>query len=51
MMNSTQIVLANPPRSRLRNKSPKIHQRHMNHAKKMKNSNSASRNDPLSSNI
>ena len=51
MMNSTQTVLATPPMSRLRKMSPKTHQRHMNHAKKMKNSNIASRNEPLSLNI
>ncbi len=50
-MNSTHTVLAKPPRSRLRNRSPKIHHRHMNHAKKMKNSNIASKNEPLSLNM
>ena len=50
-MNSAHNVFAMPPRSRLRKRSPKIHHRHMNQAKKMKNSNIASRNDPLSSNI
>src|SRR3954453_14937109 len=47
MMNSAQRVLTPPLRSRLRNKSPKIQNRHMNQAKKMKNSSKASRNDPL----
>src|SRR4051812_28784958 len=51
MMNSAQRVLAPPLRSRLRNKSPKIQNRHMNQAKKMKNSDKASRNDPLLSNM
>ena len=50
MMNNAQSVLASPPRSALRNRSPKIHHRHMNQAKKMKNSNIANRNEPLLSN-
>ena len=48
---TTQSVLATPPRSLLRKMSPRIQKRHMNHAKNRKNSNSASRNDPLSLNI
>src|SRR3954467_4057612 len=47
MTNSTQRVLATPPRSRLRNRSPKIQNKHMNQANQRKNSNRASRNDPL----
>src|SRR3954451_21761970 len=42
-----QRVLAKPKRSRLLNRSPKIQNRHMNQAKKMKNSSRASRKDPL----
>src|SRR4051794_32118894 len=48
--NKAQNVFATPPRSRLRKRSPRIHHRHMNQAKNMKNSNNASRNEPLSSN-
>src|SRR3954454_16926691 len=47
MMNSAHRVFAPPPRSLLRKRSPKTQNRHMNQATKMKNSNSASRNDPL----
>src|SRR6478735_23751 len=49
--NSTQRVLATPPRSLLRKMSPKIQNRHMNQAKNKKISKSASRKDPLSLNI
>src|SRR6476619_2522951 len=49
--NSTQKVLDPPPRSLLRKMSPKIQNKHMNQAKNRKNSNSASRNEPLSLNI
>src|SRR3954449_9054482 len=49
--NSTHSVFATPPMSLLRKMSPRIHHRHMNQAKKRKNSNSASRNDPLLLNI
>src|SRR5690349_8391035 len=51
MMNRIHSVFAPPPRSRLRNRSPKIQNRHMMYAKKMKNSNIASKNEPLSSNM
>ena len=47
----THRVLPPPPRSLLRKMSPRIQNRHMNQAKNRKNSNSASRNDPLSLNI
>src|SRR6476661_1392931 len=47
----THSVLAPPPRSLLRKMSPRIQNRHMNQAKNRKNSNKASRNEPLSSNI
>src|SRR4051794_32483779 len=50
MMNSDHTVFATPPTSLLRKRSPKTHHRHMNQAKKTKNSNIASRNDPLLSN-
>ena len=46
--NSTQRVLATPPRSLLRKMSPKIQKRHMNQAKNRKISKSASRKEPLS---
>src|SRR4051795_11239236 len=49
--NSTHSVFATPPMSLLRKMSPRIHHRHMNQAKKRKNSTSASRNDPLLLNI
>src|SRR3954452_1817163 len=47
----THSVLAPPPRSLLRKMSPRIQNRHMNQAKNRKNSNKASRNEPLLSNI
>src|SRR3954471_6918178 len=47
----TQSVLPPPPRSLLRKMSPRTQNRHMNHAKNRKNSNKASRNEPLSLNI
>src|SRR5436190_20009894 len=47
----TQIVLPPPPRSLLRKMSPRTQNKHMNHAKNKKNSNMASRNEPLSSNM
>ena len=49
--NSTQRVLAAPPRSLLRKMSPKTQNRHMIQAKNRKNSNRASRNEPLSLNM
>ena len=51
MTKNTQHVFATPPRSRLRKMSPITQNRHMNQAKNRKNSNRASRNDPLSSNM
>src|SRR3954447_23414205 len=50
MMKSAHNVFAPPPRSLLRKRSPKTQNRHMNQATKMKNSNSASRKEPLSLN-
>src|SRR6478672_4181248 len=47
----TQSVLPPPPRSLLRKMSPRTQNRHMNHAKNKKNSNRASRNEPLSLNM
>src|SRR6478735_3545426 len=47
----TQRVLAPPPMSLLRKMSPRTQNRHMNHAKNRKNSNRASRNEPLSLNM
>src|SRR4051794_40718782 len=47
----TQSVLPPPPRSLLRKMSPRTQNRHMNHAKNRKNSNRASRNEPLSLNM
>src|SRR5690349_24236228 len=47
----THIVLAPPPRSLLRKMSPRTQNRHMNQAKNKKNSNKASRNEPLSLNM
>src|SRR6185437_15839952 len=49
--NSTHAVFAPPPMSLLRKMSPRIQNRHMNQAKNRKNSNIASRNDPLLLNI
>ena len=49
-MNKNQNVFATPPRSTLRNRSPKIHHSAMKYARKMKNSNIASKNEPLVSN-
>ena len=49
--NSTQRVLATPPRSLLQKISPKIQNRHMNQAKNRKISKSASRKGPFSLNI
>ena len=46
-----QKVLPPPPRSLLRKMSPSTQNRHMNQAKKRKNSKSASRNEPLSLNM
>src|SRR4051812_13505118 len=51
MMKRTQKVLDRPLRSLLRKRSLKTHHRHMNQARKMKNSNMASRNEPLSLNM
>src|SRR3954468_4374896 len=50
MRNRVHNVLAPPPRSLLRKRSAKTQNRHMNQANQMKNSNVASKNDPLSSN-
>src|SRR3954452_1295082 len=47
----TQSVLPPPPRSLLREMAPRTQNRHMNHAKNRKNSNRASRNEPLSLNM
>src|SRR6476661_3133874 len=47
----TQSVLLPPPRSLLRKMSPRTQNRHMNHAKNRKNSNKATRNEPLSLNM
>src|SRR4051794_8046454 len=51
MTKITQSVLIPPPMSLLRKISPRIQNRHMNHAKNRKNSNRASRNEPLLSNM
>src|SRR5689334_23509056 len=47
----TQSVLPPPPRSLLRKMSLRTQNRHMNHAKNRKNSNRASKNEPLSLNM
>src|SRR6476661_191648 len=51
MTKITQSVLPPPPRSLLRKMSLRTQNRHMNHAKNRKNSNRASRNEPLSLNM
>ena len=51
MTKNTQNVFATPLRSLLRKMSPITQNRHMNQAKNRKNSNRASRNDPLSLNM